>query len=408
MPVEEAMTVDERRKYLGLMKGRYEAADWQERGRLLDEMNEVTDMHRKSLIRLLCGPDLLRKPRSEKRGRGYGPEVDDAIRVVSESLDYICAERLKPALPGMASHLCKLGEMHASPELIDQLTGVSIATVGRILRRVGQDSYRLPRKGPQKTNQVARDIPMGRMPWDITEPGHFEVDLVHHCGPATVGEYIHTLQMVDVATGWSERVAILGRSQREMELGFKRIEARLPIPIIRLHPDNGGEFINHHIIRYWKEATKGLELMRSRPFDKNDNRFVEQKNSSLVRAYLGKDRFDTSEQCTMMNFLYDQMWVYYNLFQPVMRLAEKQLLPQENGVYKVKHKYDIAQTPFQRLGHTTAISQENKGQLTALRDRTNPRQLRKEIYILLDDLLATGCDDRLGIDRLGIKEVLAS
>ena len=198
-------------------------------------------------------------------------------------------------------------------------------------------------------------------------------------------------------------MAILGRSQREMAIGFKRIQDRLPIPIIRLHPDNGGEFINHHIIRCWKEASKGLELMRSRPSNKNDNRFVEQKNSSLVRAYLGKDRFDTAQQCQMMNFLYDQMWVYYNLFQPVMRLAQKQILPQESGVYKVKHKYDTAQTPFQRLGNTTAIIQENKEKLTTLRDRTNPRQLRKEIYGLLDDLLATGHDD-----RLGIKEVLAS
>lgn len=402
MPVE-GMTIDERRKYVNRMRARYEAGDRQERGLLLGEMEQVTEMHRKSLIRLLGTAGLMRKPRAKEREREYGAAVDDAIRVISESLDYVCAERLKPALPGMARHLGKVGEMCASPELIDQLTGVSIATVGRILRRVGQDSYRLPRKGPQRTNQVARDIPMGRMPWDITEPGHFEVDLVHHCGQATVGEYIHTLQMIDVATGWSERVAILGRSQREMEIGFRRIEARLPIPIIRLHPDNGGEFINHHLMRYWKEATKGLELMRSRPFNKNDNRFVEQKNSSLVRAYLGKDRFDSAEQCAMMNFLYDQMWGYYNLFQPVMRLAEKQFLPQDSGAYKVKHKYDTAQTPFQRLGHTTAISQENREQLTILRDRTNPRQLRKEIYGLLDDLLATGCDD-----RLGIKEILAS
>lgn len=400
---DEGMTVDERRKYVNRMRVRYEAGGRQERGLLLDEMEQVTDMHRKSLIRLLGAADVLRKPRAKERDREYGPAVDDAIRVISESLDYICAERLKPALPGMADHLCKLGEMPASPELIAQLKGISIATVGRIMRRVGQDSYRLPRKGPSRTNQVARDIPMGRLPWDINEPGHFEVDLVHHCGPSTEGEYVHTLQMVDVATGWSERVAILGRSQRETEIGFKRIEARLPIPIIRLHPDNGGEFINHHIIRYWKEASRGLELMRSRPFNKNDNRFVEQKNSSLVRAYLGKDRFDTAQQCAMMNFLYDQMWVYYNLFQPVMRLAEKQVLPQEGGIYKVKHRYDTAQTPFQRLSDTTAITQENKEKLMALRDRINPRQMRKEIYGLLDDLLATSYHD-----QIRIKEVLAS
>ncbi|MDP2662320.1 MAG: hypothetical protein Q8R28_16480, partial [Dehalococcoidia bacterium] len=136
------------------------------------------------------------------------------------------------------------------------------------------------------------------------------------------------------------------------------------------------------------------------PFNKNDNRFVEQKNSSLVRAYLGKDRFDTAEQCEMMNFLYDQMWVYYNLFQPVMRLEEKQILPQDSGVYKLKHKYDTAQTPFHRLSGTNAITQENQQNLTTLRDRTNPRQLRKEMYRLLDDLLATGADYRLGIKEV--------
>src|SRR3990172_1476552 len=120
---DEGMTVDERRKYVKRMRARYEAGDRQERGLLLSEMERVTEMHRKSLIRLLGTADLLRKPRSREREREYGAEVDDAIRVVSESLDYVCAERLKPALPEMASHLCKLGEMRASPELIDQLKG---------------------------------------------------------------------------------------------------------------------------------------------------------------------------------------------------------------------------------------------------------------------------------------------
>ena len=128
--------------------------------------------------------------------------------------------------------------------------------------------------------------------------------------------------------------------------------------------------------------------MRSRPFHKNDNRFVEQKNSSLVRAYLGDDRFDTSAQCEKMNELYDKMWLYYNFFQPVMRLKEKQASIGEDGVYKVKHKHDVAQTPFQRLCKTTAISQEEKDKLTLLRDGTNPRELRREIYRLLDELVS--------------------
>lgn len=387
MRVDEGMTVDERRKYLGLMKRRYELAGRRERGQLLDEMEKVTGMHRKALIRLLNAADLVRKPRRRQRGRKYGVKVYDAIRVIAESLDYVCAERLKPALSPMARHLTKMGEMHASSELIAQLEEISVASVGRALKRLGRDTYRLPRKGPERANQLAREIPMGRLPWDEKQPGHFEVDTVHHCGLATVGEYVHTVQMVDVATGWSERIATMGRGQREMEIGFKRIAARLPMRIIQLHFDNGSEFLNNHIVRCWKEAANGLKLMRSRPYQKNDNRLVEQKNSTLVRAYVGQERLDSRLQCEKLNELYDKMWLYYNFFQPVMRLKEKQAFVQSNGSYKVRHKHDIAQTPLERLCATDAISQENRAKLTALRDRTNPRNLRQEIYQLLDELL---------------------
>jgi len=179
MLVEDKMRVDERRKYLALMKRRYELAGRRERGQLLDEMEKVTDMHRKALVRLLNASDLSRKPRRKQRGGKYGAMVRDAIRVIAESLDYVCAERLKPALPTMARHLTKMGEMRASPELIAQLEEISIASVGRVLRRLGQDTYRLPRKGPERASQLAREIPMGRLSWDEKQPGHFEVDTVH-------------------------------------------------------------------------------------------------------------------------------------------------------------------------------------------------------------------------------------
>jgi hypothetical protein len=387
MPAQDEMTVDERRKYLARMKKRYGPANRSERGQLLDEMEQVLGMHRKSIVRLLNASSLSRKPRNKQRGRKYGAEVDDAIRLISESLDYICAERLHPVLPQIALHLAKFGEMRPSSQLIEQLEGISIATVGRILKRIRQHTYRLPRKGPERANRVAREIPMGRIPWDEQEPGHFEVDLVHHCAEATVGEYVHTLQMIDVATGWSERVAVFGRSQREMEGGFKRIESRLPIRILELHPDNGVEFLNDHLVRYWKEACKGLKLSRSRPYHKNDNRFVEQKNFSLVRAYLGDVRLDSTFLCRKLNELYDKMWLYYNFFQPVMRLEEKEVIVQPNGRSRVRHKFDSALTPLERLCKAGAISQEDEERLRALRDATNPRQLRREIYKLLDELL---------------------
>src|ERR687885_575254 len=195
---EDAMTVDERRKYLKRMQGRYWAAERADRGQLLNEMGLVTGLHRRSLVRLLSahGPGLARQPRRRQRARTYGHQVDDALRVIWESLDYICAPRLTRGGPERA----------------------------------------------QRTNAVARQIPMRRIAWDEPEPGHFEVDLVHHGGPEPVGEYAYTLQLVDVATGWSERVAVLGRSQRAMEAGFRRVLARLPFAVRELHPDKGSEF----------------------------------------------------------------------------------------------------------------------------------------------------------------------
>jgi hypothetical protein len=390
MSTDDKMTIDERRKYLRRMKKRYAQADRKEQGRLLDEMEAVTELHRKSLIRLMKG-SLARKPRRKQRGKTYGPEVDDALRVIAESLDHICAERLAPNLVWMAEHLAVHGEMEVAPQLLEKLEQVSISTVRRRLDRIRQDQPRLPRKGPERTNRVTRDVPMKRIPWNEQEPGHFEVDLVHHCGPSSSGEYVHTLQMIDVATGWSERVAVLGRSYRVMRAGFERCLERLPFPVLEIHPDNGSEFFNHHLVRFFRDAVQGVELSRSRPYHKNDNRNVEQKNSTLVRAYLGYDRLDTVQQTQVLNLLYDKMWLYYNFFQPVMHLAEKTVIPATGRSTRVKRRYDQAQTPFDRLCATYAISGQDRHRLQALRDQTNPRQLRQEIYDLLDHLFTLPC-----------------
>jgi hypothetical protein len=227
---------------------------------------------------------------------------------------------------------------------------------------------------------------MRRIPWDEKEPGHFEVDLVHHCGVSASGEYVHTLQMVDVATGWSECRAVLGRSYLVMKHAFGCILVRLPFAVREIHPDNGSEFLNHHLIRFWEEVVKGVQLSRSRPYRKNDNRFVEQKNSTQVRAYLGYDRLDTVAQTHAVNRFYDKMWLYYNFFQPVMRLKEKTIIRVPGQPTKIKRRFDQARTPLDRLCATSAISQERQQQLQILRDRTNPRRLRQELFDALDHI----------------------
>ena len=203
MSIEDRMTIDERRKYLRKMQERYYQAGRKERGRLLDEMESVTDLHRKSLIRLMKG-SLERQPRRRQRGRTYGPEVDDALRVITESTDYICGERLTPNLTWLAKHLSAHGELETSPRLLEQLECISVSTVDRILARLRQDEPRLRRRSRNRPKNLLRDVPMKRLPWQEQEPGHFEVDLVHHCGYTASGDYVHTLQMI-VITGTSFR-----------------------------------------------------------------------------------------------------------------------------------------------------------------------------------------------------------
>ena len=376
MPIDDRMPIDERRKYLKRMADRYGPVGRGERGGLLTEMEAVTGLHRKSLVRLLGAPSLERAPKRPRyRRRTYGPAVADAVRVCWESLDYLCAERLTPALLTTAQQLAQWGEVVLTGEVLTQLGTISRATVQRLLQRFQLDTPKLPRRKPQPPNRVLRDVPMERLSWATTEPGRFETDLVHHCGPLAEGDYLHTLQLVDVATGWSERVAVMGRTQTAMAAAFARVQARLPFPITHLHPDNGSEFFNNHLVRYFGETIAGLRLSRSRPYRKNDNRFVEQKNSTLVRAYIGYGRLETLGQFQALNALYDQLWVYYNLFQPVLHQVEKAVV---DG--KLRRRWDQAQTPYQRLRTSGVLTPDQEARLAALYQRTNPRQLRDAIY----------------------------
>ena len=377
-----SMTITERRKYLARMLPRYLAADRPQQSLLLTEMQTVTGLHRKSLLRLLNASSLARQPRSRQRARTYGAPLEDALRLIWETLDYICAERLTPALLPTAQLLAQHAELTLTDDLLAQLGQISVASVQRRLSRFTQDTARLPRKGPERANRIAKAIRMRTIPWDQAEPGHFEVDLVHHGGPSPIGDFVYTLQLIDVATGWSERVAILGRSQLRMEEGFRRVLARLPFPIKELHSDNGSEFLNDHLVRFFGEAITGLQLSRSRPYQKNDNRFVEQKNSTLVRAYVGTARLDTLAQATALNALYDQMWVYYNLFQPVMHLKEKVA----TGT-RLTRRWDTAKTPLARLVATAVLSAEQQVALETQVAVTNPRRLRQRIYSGLRELL---------------------
>ena len=391
MPLDDNMTIDERRKYLRKMQLRYHKANRAEQSRLLDEMQEVTPLHRKSLIRLMRG-DLERQLRVQQRGPSYTGEVRYALSVLVDSFNGICAERMFPLLTHRVQELVHHGELRLSCEAMEQIAGMSLSTFKRTLRQLRQDQPQLARARPKPANGVSQGIPMRRIPWNEPKPGHFEVDLVHQCGASASGEYMHTLQLVDVTTGWSERGAILGRSYLVMKDAFLRILARLPFPVIELHPDNGSEFLNEHLVRFWKERVKDVQLSRSRPYHKNDNRFVEQKNSSLVRRYLAYERMDTVAQTNAVNQLFDLLWLFDNFFQPVLRLKEKKVVGSPGGdATRIQRSHDEAQTPFDRLCKTGVLAPEHQAALISLRDQVNPYALLRQIRALTDQIFALPC-----------------
>ena len=385
MSEQDPMTVAERRKYIHKVWGRYIKAERSQKTRLLDEMCKVTGMHRKSILRIINGK-LSRTKRTKQRGKVYGVEVDDAIRVISRSLDYPCAERLQPNLRWMADHLAAHGSLVVSDLVKEKLEEISVSTLKRVLKRIGRSepkiAYRAHRK--PKTNSLRKGYPMTRIDWDEKIPGRFEVDLVHHGGKTSAGEYIHTLQIVDVATGWCEITAIFGRSNRVMRDGFSFLLDRLPFPATELHPDNGAEFFNHPLLQFLEQDHPAVRITRSRPYQKNDNRFVEENNASLIRAYVGYDRFDTRAHLRLLRKLYDKLYIYHNFFLPVRRLVAKQFISSTS----VRKVFDKAIPPFDRLMASDILPADIISHLSNTRSQIDPLVLRDEIDSLLAALLA--------------------
>jgi hypothetical protein len=387
------MSINSAREYLRRQKEHYRKAFLAERSHLLDDMVEMTGLNRKYIIQLLRG-DLVRKKRQRQRGRCYGPEVEEVLLVVAESLDFVCGKRLQPVLLATAQQLARHGEIVLSSEVEAALSRISPATIDRLLaKHPDRVAKRLPRKSPTRPSYILRAIPMQVIPWNEPEPGHFEVDLVWHSGSTTSGDFVYTLQMIDITTGWSERYAILGKSGLAMQDAFRVIRHRLPFLIREIHTDNGSEFLDGHMFNFWPQLQPGLQLSRNRPYRKNDSRFVEQKNFTLVRAYLGHRRFDTIAQTRAINYLYELMGLYYNLFQPVMRVAEKTLIQLNEATLgsttrKVKRRYDTPQTPFQRLVASAILGDAQTETLTAFQRLLNPRQLRRTIVTLIKEINA--------------------
>lgn len=369
---------DSKHELAARLQGRYLKAKKAERGRMLREFVETTGYHPKYASQLLRhGPP---KPKKRRRGRParYGVAITAALKTIAEALNWICGKRLHGALPDVVPVLEGQGVLRLKPEDRAGLLRLSPATIDRRLA-VYRRQARPRGLGTTKPGTLLKkQVPIQTyLPWDDHQPGFVEIDLVAHCGLTTAGFYLNTLTVVDIATGWTDVAAVWGKGQQAVFEALQAVRARLPFPLLGIDIDNGSEFLNAHLVRYCQQEQ--LTLTRCRPYWKNDQAHVEQKNYSVVRRLVGYDRYESREALAQLERVYVVVRPYINGWQPVFKLIAKQ----RDGA-KVTKRYDRPQTPLRRILNSGVLSTELQADVQARWTAIDPLTLRRQLDAALD------------------------
>jgi hypothetical protein len=353
-----------KREYAEAVRGRYRRASKGEKGRILDEFVAATGYHRvyaRRLLRMLPAAPAARPPRAPRRRR-YDSAEQALLQACWLVADAICSKRLSPFLPELLERLagCDALPPEATAAVVERVGQMSAATIDRLLRRERTQGGRAGRSLTKPGTLLKGQVPIKTFAdWDGTRPGFLEIDLVAHCGASGAGEFLLTLSTVDVATGWSCCLGVRNKGQLAICTAIEQLHELLPFPVLGLDSDNGSEFLNRTLVGYCAEQR--ITFTRSRPYQKNDNCHVEQKNWSVVRRLVGYARYELFA-LGPLNRLYRLADDYVNFLQPVLKLVDKT----RDGA-KVRKRYDVAQTPYQRLLASGALPAE---QTTALRARS--------------------------------------
>jgi len=370
-----SMSTQSRREYLNSMKKRYlETKSKDEKTKIINEVIELLGYHRKYVITALNNHPVYLKPKRNRNRPLKYLEAMPVIESVWEALDYPCAERLHPVLFETAKQLAKHNELGLNPTISEQLQLISRATLARRLAKWRSPKRTLPQAKPDF--KIRRQVPIGIYNWDEQRPGALEVDLVEHNGGSALGHFACTLSVVDIVTGYSRRRAVLGKGQKGVFTEIENILKSWPFAVWGFHSDSGGEFINDHLYRFCKKT--GLDFTRSRPYRKNDNAHVEQKNRQFVREIVGYERYDSPEEVSWLNEVYALLDPYVNLFLPMRKIVFK-----ERQGAKIKKRYDIAKTPFKRLIDKEVVTDETKTSLLTQYQSLNPLAIHRQIEMLL-------------------------
>jgi len=366
------MSQQSKRELFAEIQPRYLKAKKAEKQRILDEFTVSTGYHRKYAIRVLKHGYKRRAHKPKGRTAIYRGEVVRALEQIWEIYGRICSKRLHPYLPEGIKVLERCGELRLSPETKTLLLRMSRSSIDRCLAPV---RFNQPhgRSTTKPGTLLKKNIPIRTFAdWDEDKPGFLEIDCVAHSGDNISGQYLYTLTCTDICTGWTEPLALPRRSQEAVCTAIDLMRPQLPFDLLGIDSDNGSEFINDLLYRYCQDAH--VTFTRSRPYQKNDQAHVEQKNWSVVRHLLGYDRLDSADQLALLAGIYQDWRLYLNLFQPVLKLISKERI----GNHIIR-KYDTARTPYQRVMERKEVSLTRKAHLLNIYLHLNPVALRRRI-----------------------------
>lgn len=382
--VTNKMCMHTRKEYLSKVKRRYLKAAKKDKSSMLKEFVENTGYHEKYAIRILAaGHEYKSKCINKKIHFTYTNEDVYWLKKIWEIMDYPCGQRLAPQMPEIIFKLVHFKELNIPESSCEKLKYIGSATIDARLKNFKAEAKRKINSTTKPGSLIKKQIPIRTVSWNETRIGCCELDTVAHCGDNASGEFIVSLDLTDILTGWTETEAVLGKAQGRIISGLNCIKDRIPFSLTAIDPDNGSEFINWQLFTYCME--KQIEFTRGRPYAKNDNAHIEQKNWTHVRKIFGYKRRETENELKLMNDLYEnEIRLYKNFFMANVKLIDKKRAG-KNGE-KIKRIYDKAKTPYQRIMECSQVSKKIKLSLKRQYDFLNPAELKRGIQMKLEKL----------------------
>ncbi|KAF0142136.1 MAG: hypothetical protein FD122_973 [Stygiobacter sp.] len=377
------MSNSAKKEYLQEIRKRYFISSRKEKSVILDEFSTVCGFNRKYAIRLIRKKDTIPYRRKGRHKKYYSIAILYFLKDLWVTTNLACSKRLKAAIPLWLPYYQADSKNRLSDSDRQLLLEISPRTIDRLLHRLKSKYKKLGLSTTKPGSLLKKQVPIKLNQWDESRPGFIEADIVAHCGSSLSGQFVYTLNIVDIASGWTEQRALWGKGQRGVFEALKNITEFLPFKVLGFDCDNGGELLNYMLLEYFTHRKNPVQYTRSREYRKNDNAHIEEKNWTHVRQFIGYQRFDKFETVALLNELYLSEWrLYLNFFIPSFKLIAKR----RDGP-KIIKTFDVPKTPFQRLLCSSYIPKGNKSELTKIFNSLDPYQLENNLKTKIKNIL---------------------